>query len=276
MMKNKNVLLLSIRAVLLLMVLVVLVFDITYAWLVSYKETGDLTFKILQIDSVVNLYQGTDTNGNGVLDLLEKTNTYKSEKDASDSNYGKYLSYNEYYYMEKYDFSLKDSKYALSKDSSANLLNTITLENMAPSKIYTVKIETINYSEYANNIYFAFADTTDIDSTFLKQIKLRFACVECDTSGATETVTCDFTEWTPFLAENSSTYTGLTINSSANPYVLPSTNDYMSGSIVHHGKKDFWIQIKLDETATVSHPETFTLPELKITFEIPEGAISSN
>lgn len=275
--KWKKILILSVKTLSLILVLSVFVFNVAYAWFAAYKEAGDLGFKVLQIDSVVNLYQGNDTNGNGVLDLLDNDSTYKSMKDENDPNYNTYISYSEYYYIEKYDFSFKDSKYALSKDSSANLLNNIMLNDMTPSKVYTIKFEAINYSEYENNMYFEFSDTpNEITLDLLKQIKIRFGYVKNDTTSGTDVISYNFTEWLTFLGTNDTAYSGLKINTEENPYILPAKNEYMSDGISHHGKIDFWLQIKLDETSTIPNTSTFSLPELRITFEIPDGTISGS
>lgn len=265
--KNKRILTLSLLTGL----VGLLVISVTYAWFASYKYIGNMEFRILQIDSLVNMYVANDLNENGVPDLLsnENQNKYLNLK-KNDPNNGNYLGYSNYYYKEKYNFSLIDSKYALSKDSSANTLQEITLDKMTPSKIYTIKFEVINYSTFENNLFFSFDSSNTLSLDFLKQFEVRFGNITVSNPNTdNESLSYNFTDWISFLNDDSTSYEGITINSANNPYLLPIYNKYEGENIKRNGRLDFWLQLRIKDSATIENTNTFTLPNFRMTFEIP-------
>lgn len=266
--KNKRILTLSLLTGL----VGLLVIGVTYAWFASYKYVGNMEFKILQIDSLVNMYVANDLNENGIPDILsqDNSNKYLNLKE-DDPNNGNYLDYSNYYYKEKYDFSLIDSKYALSKDSSANTLQSITLNKMAPSKIYTIKFEVINYSTFENNLYFSFDDENSLQIDFLKQFEVRFGNITVENPNTdNELINYNFTNWISFIDDDATTYTGVAINDETCPYLLPIYNKYEGENVKRNGRLDFWLQLRIKDNATIENTNDFTLPNFRMTFEIPD------
>ena len=129
---------------------------ITYAWYINVDRVTDMRFNILQIDSLVTLYEANDDNFNGVPNLVETGNENKYYKPEANAQ----VDYEKRYYDENYSFDYVDQRYALSQDSQANLLNSITISDAAPSKIYGYKFEVINYVGLDNTLQFEFISET--------------------------------------------------------------------------------------------------------------------
>ena len=236
--------------------------SLVVAWYLSIDVTKDMNFNILQIDSQVTLYQAEDTNFNGVPDLLTSNSasndTYYNQN-ANDGA-GAFVAYNNIYHTEKYYFNYLSEKYALSEDSSANLFETVTLTNVAPSKIYTFKYEITNYVGLDNELLFAFEANNNIDTSKLKDFDVRLGSVASDGS-------IIFTEWTNFctLSNDSYTYSGLTLNPENSTMVIPG----QTGSLTV-GRKDLWLQIRANSSATTTITN-FTLPQYRITLSFNQS-----
>ena len=233
--------------------------SLVVAWYLSIDVTKDMNFNILQIDSQVTLYQAEDTNFNGVPDLLTSNNasndTYYNQN--ANEGAGAFVAYNNIYHTEKYYFNYLSEKYALSEDSSANLFETVTLTNVAPSKVYTFKYEITNYVGLENSLAFAFEANSSIDTTKLKDFDVRLGTVE-DTGSVT------FTNWTNFctLSNETYTYSGLSLGSSM---TIPGTTGSLSV-----GRKDLWLQIRANSSATTTITN-FTLPQYRITLSFNQS-----
>lgn len=236
--------------------------SLVVAWYLSIDVTKDMNFNILQIDSQVTLYQAEDINYNGVPDLLTSNtasvDTYYNQN--ANEGAGAFVEYKYPYYTENYYFNYVSEKYALSEDSSANLFETVTLNNVVPSKVYTFKFEITNYVGLQNNLVFAFDQDSTIDTTKLKDFDVRLGSIS-------STGEISFTAWTNFCTESngSYTYSGLELNPENSTMTIPAqTNSYSVG------RKDLWLQIRVNKNATT--PVTnFVLPKYRMTLSFNQS-----
>ena len=232
------------------------------AWYLSIEVTKNMNFNILQIDSQVTLFQAEDTNYNGVPDLLTSrsasVNTYWNQN--ANEGVGAFVDYNNSYYTEKYYYNYVSEKYALSEDSTANLFETITINDVVPSKIYTFKYEITNYVGLDNNLEFSFDSNQTIDTSKLKDFEVRLGSVS-----STGSIT--FTAWRNFCTESNGnyTYSGFGLNPEASTMVIEGqTGSYSVG------RKDVWLQIRASNSATTPITD-FTLPTYRITLSFDNG-----
>ncbi len=224
---------------------------IIYSWYISTVRVADISFDILQIDSLVVLYEADDSNYNGVPDLSTTANSGKYYNPDAQT----YVPYGMPYYTEKYAFDYVDQKYALSFDSEANLLKTLTITDAMPSKIYGYKFEITNYVGFENTLEFEFESDSSIVVNTLKDFDVRLGVVDANAK-------VTFTEWTPFCTKTNDTYTysGLSLNPLANAIVIPDrTGTYAFGRL------DLWLQVRINPNATNTGISHFELPEYRIT-----------
>ena len=222
---------------------------ITYAWYINVDRVTDMRFNILQIDSLVTLYEANDDNFNGVPNLVETGNENKYFKPEANAQ----VDYEKMYYDENYSFDYVDQRYALSQDSQANLLNSITISDAAPSKIYGYKFEVINYVGLDNTLQFEFISETGYtaNTTILKDFEARLGIVDANAN-------VSFSNWTSF--SNGTSYSGFELNPLANPMTIPATT-----GTLNVGRLDLWLQIRIKPSATNDQISDFILPKYRIT-----------
>ena len=222
---------------------------ITYAWYINVDRVTDMKFNILQIDSLVTLYEANDDNFNGVPNLVETGNENKYYKPEANAQ----VDYEKRYYDENYSFDYVDQRYALSQDSKANLLNSITISNVAPSKIYGYKFEVINYVRLDNTLQFEFISETGYTAnpTILKDFEARLGIVDANAN-------VSFSNWTSF--SDGTNYSGFNLNPLANPMTIPATT-----GTLNVGRLDLWLQIRIKPSATNDQISDFNLPKYRIT-----------
>ncbi len=229
-----------------------------FAWYTKVKSSSDMSFDILQIDSLVTMYQANDDNFNGIPNLLTTGNEdkYYNPQIVDGSAVG-YVAYSNMYHHEKYAFNYLDQKYALSQDSSANLLNTVTLNNVVPSKVYGFKYEITNYVGKENRLDLTFDPNAEINTTNLSIFETRVGVVAADGS-------LTFTEWKSFVTNN--TYSGISFYE--NGITVPATSTPISTSKSSmNGRLDIWLQIRIKPEATTS-VTNFELPEFRIRLSV--------
>lgn len=229
------------------------------AWYISQDRVKDMSFDILQIDSMVTLYEANDINFNGVPDKQSLANVDKYYNPEAEA----YVAYQQKYHSEDYSFKYVDQRYALSYDSSANLLKTVTLKDVCPSKVYTFKFEVTNYVGLDNTLTFGFdadSDYTPVPNS-LKDFDARIGIV--DTSN-----NVTFTSWTNFCQENNGVYTYQDFN--LNPLEEDMVIEATTGSL-SVGRLDLWLQIRETPKATQTYTN-FILPQYRITLscDMPE------
>ena len=222
---------------------------ITFSWYVNINTSQDMKFEILQIQSLVSLYQGKDTNHNGVPDKLATTNYGKYYNPTVNS--GIYINYADYYYTETYDFTYLDQRYALARDSESNLLNTIEINDIVPSKVYTYKFEITNLSQRLNYVSFGFDSDNTVDVAKLSTFTCRMGIVD-NTGHVT------FTSWHDFVSNNA--YSAFTITD-------PSLTVAGKTGTLDVGRLDCWLEIKQKSEATLSFT-SFILPQFRLTLSI--------
>jgi hypothetical protein len=208
-----------------------------------------MRFNILQIDSLVTLYEANDDNFNGVPNLVDSGNENKYFKPEANAQ----VDYEKRYYDENYSFDYVDQRYALSQDSQANLLNSITISDAAPSKIYGYKFEVINYVGLDNTLQFEFISETGYTAnpTILKDFEARLGIVDANAN-------VSFSNWTSF--SDGTSYSGFELNPLANPMTIPATT-----GTLNVGRLDLWLQIRIKPSATNDQISDFNLPKYRIT-----------
>ena len=228
-----------------------------FAWYTNTEQVANMEFDILQIDSLVAVYSANDSNYNGVPDLSESPNIGKYYKDANeeDESEAGYYSYSNCYYSEKYAFKYVSQKYALEHDSTANLLDKIYINNIAPSQIYCYKFEITNYSSQNNDMSFSF-DSFEGDISKLKDFEVRLGVVSA--TGA-----ISFNPWCSFVNENNE-YSAPELISDL---VLPDWSNKVGTGERINGRKDLWLQVRLKPTATASLTN-FSLPNYRVTLSV--------
>lgn len=246
-----------------------------FAWYTYVSTVDQMRFNILQIDSLVTLYEANDENYNGVPNLLEETNINKYWK-YIDSKNGSFVDYVNKYYDESFSFNYLDQKYALSQDSEANLLNAITINNIAPSKIYCYKFELTNYISTSAKLTFSFEKETGItyNPEILKYFEVRLGIINNNKSIV-------FSDWTNLCDYDSETknysYKGKVLNpfinnTNANTFNDANGNIILPGTGTNNGRLDMWLQVKLKkELATPiqvdEESKIFALPKYRIKLE---------
>lgn len=238
-------------------VIISLVFVVTstVAWIISLSAINNLGFQVLQIDSQVNVYQGVDSNYNGIIDLLDEENINKYCDNSSSNENVIYSPYEKLYYDEIHDFELLDSKYALSLQSTANQIETIKLNNVAPGKHYTYKYEVTNYSLYTNFLSFSFI-STELSSEMIDLLSLFE--IRCGVVLDDGSVNYLF-NWGKIVSgtEGNYSYHGISIVDGIE--VSP------SGKGNSDGRKDLWIQLRMRDdvsynkitSSSVTFPDFF-------------------
>ncbi len=227
---------------------IITIIIISFAWYLSTDRMTDMQFNILQIDSLVSLYEANDSNYNGVPDLSSSENVdkYYSPEAAAQ------VAYQNKYHTENYSFNYVDQRYALSQDSSANLLDTVTITNAAPSKVYSYKFEITNYVGLVNQLDFGFIKEAKYSPniSILSEFEVRLGIVE-----STSAVT--FGEWTDFV--NNDTYSAFELNPLDTDMTVPANN---VGSV---GRLDLWLQVRIKPSAINDSISEFKLPKYRIT-----------
>ena len=238
--------------------LALVIAPLLYAWYIHLQYIHDMNFNVLQIDSLVTLYEANDTNYNGIPDLNigENINHYYNHEAEA------YVSYDNRYHEENYSFDYVDQRYALSQDSEANLFNTLIIEDAIPSKIYGYKFEITNYVGAENTLNFSFEEDDNIDVSILKDFEARLGIVNADSS-------VNFTEWTSFCTENSGTYSysGITLNPLQSDIIVPAISESLSV-----GRIDLWLQVRINNNSTNDDISDFRLPmyRLSLAFEMQD------
>lgn len=247
----------SISSIVALVVTLITAIAVVVAWYTPADKVDDMSFNILQIDSLVTLYEAKDTNNNGVPDLQASANINQYHSfEAGEEGVGAYVDYKNMYHDENYSFEYIDQKYALSQDSKANLLDKVTIADAIPSKVYSYKFEITNYVGLENEITFSFIEDNEIDTTKLEDFEVRLGVVAADSS-------LTFTSWTPFCTNG--IYSGITLNPLNSTMKVPAkTKNTAQTADLSVGRLDLWLQIKLKNEAVNDTIRNFILPLYKI------------
>lgn len=220
-----------------------LLVSLIYSWYIDVGIVKDASFNILQIDSLVIVYEANDINYNGVPNKIEESNKYFNSNIGTD---GSYVEYKNTYYIEKYSFNFFDQKYALSQESEANTLNTINIVNAAPSRIFTYKYEITNYLPNDN----------DVEISILENSVSNIDNFSIRIGGVDENASIAFSDWIVLSNERKVLSDNL---------VVPKSTD--------SGRLDIWLQIKINDTSTTqvdkftdydSINKCLTLPTIKL------------
>ena len=230
-----------------------------YAWYVQLDRVHDMSFNILQIESLVTLYEADDSNYNGVPNLLSDKTIDKYYNKEVTENQG-FVNYSNLYHHENYAFNYLDQKYALSQDSSANLLNTIEIVDIAPSKIYGYKFEITNYSGRDNVLEFLFESKTYDSLTELGYFEARLGVVDEDNK-------LTFTSWTDFV--NNNAYTGFELNPFDEDIIIEAESRDLDNRRIN-GRLDLWLQIRIKKEVETLLQGTFELPMFRIKMSLAD------
>jgi len=241
--------------------------SIIFAWMTQEVAIKKMGFSLEQLSCTVDLYEGIDSNFNGVPDLLGVGNEgiAAGGQTASEttSTYGQYrkdnswTDYNKLYYGEKYAFEYVDTRYMLTNDdTSANVFSEVMIgeTDVEPSRIYTFKFSVTNESKTSGTLSFAFEEydfslNSNTDETSSKDILTNFQCrlyaVDKGTTATDEGIITAITEWTDF----SSTGTSLATDSD-NVTIGAKNTDSTTNDETHENIKDVWLLIKMKDEAT--------------------------
>jgi hypothetical protein len=229
----------------------VLIFTIavsSYAWLYNGDVISDITYSIAKIDSSVRLYKANDSNFNGVPDKLAATESAV-------------------YYMEQFSFAaLGGEVFALSEQSAANQLVAVQLENVFPSRVYTLKYSLINRSTAENVITFRIGqDTLNEDSiAMLSTFSARLGTVSAADTTSVGTVTFgDKIYFADYVTGNTIADTS---NGTPIDVVIPAaggtvTIDAMIGQDKPSNHLDFWLQLEMEPYEVLAARNSFTMTE---------------
>lgn len=137
-----------------------------YAWYINLSSVGDIELQITKINSEVYLYSSTDSNYNGIPDLLS---SYTSQELALIQTKEDQFPSNKHYYKENRVFSYVSKEAALSTSKIGSIDMKMEMGNVYPTMVKTFKFACINNSDMGNYITFSFNEKTFTDS---KEIQL--------------------------------------------------------------------------------------------------------
>ena len=224
-----------------LLTLAVLFAAVSYAWLYFGDDIDGIEYSIAKIDSSVVMYFASDSNGNGIPDRLAENTEAK-------------------YYVEQYSFEKKtDEIYALSEDSEANTLAPLSIQNVFPSYIYTLKYELTNRSTADNRITFKLCESwLDSESAaLLSTLSLRLGIVSADTPESGGTVS--FGEKL-YLSDyiSGTSFTEATLAAMAEDVFIKG----MTGMESADNYLDFWLRVEMEPYEQLTlHDPSFAMTE---------------
>ena len=210
----------------------------TFAWIFTGDIARGMEYSIAKIDSSVTLYRAVDDNMNGVPNRLGEPLPLK-------------------YYVEQYEFTqIGDEKFALSDTSEANTLTTVSITDLVPTQIYTLKYALVNKSSAENLITFKLASATLDNAALLSTLSIRLGIVSAETTDSAATV--EFGEKI-YLAD---CITGNTFNETELRALGESIFiDGMTGPESPDNYCDFWLQIEMESYEELSARDGFSLTE---------------
>ena len=239
MIKNKRALYAFIQLIATTITLAFATFS--YAWLVIGDSIKGMTYTIAKIDSSVMVYRANDDNMNGVPNLLSDP-------------------ISAVYYSERFSFTpMSDEVFALAEDSELNMLTGISLDNVLPTAVYTLKYSLINRSTIENRINFKFTDATlDADTAaVLSTMSVRIGEVRSESPDGygemafgEKVFLCDVIDGRSFE--------GVSMKFSDEDSFIPG----FTGMDDIDNRRDFWLQFEMESYETlVSHKADFALSE---------------
>lgn len=145
-----------------------------YAWRTYSTDAKKLALQVTRIDSLIYVYQGLDTNYNGLPDLLIN---YTSEEIANMNI--NHPSDKKNYYAEDKAFNYLGYRYALSTDVMEEEKINYSIENIFPTMVSTLKMSIVNNSDGTNWASFSFdsKNFTDADLKLLRCLSVRVGMV---------------------------------------------------------------------------------------------------
>ena len=221
---------------LLVLALAISVATATYAWLSLGDTAKGMEYSIAKIDSSVIFHRAVDDNLNGIPNLLDQNLAQA-------------------YYIEQYAFEpVGEEIFAISENSSANMLTTLELEQVLPTQRYTFKYALTNRSTAQNLITWRLQGGEYVDTSLLSTLSFRLATVKSDGENALGYP--DFGEKL-YLVDyiQGSVLTNCVIKSSEDEIYLDGLTG-VSGEINH---MDFWLQIEMESYEVLAQREGFTL-----------------
>ena len=226
---------------------------VSYSWLTIGDSIRGITYTVAKIDSSVMVYRANDDNLNGIPNLLSAPE-------------------NAVYYAERFSFTpISGEVYALAEDSELNMLTEISLNNVIPTAVYTLKYSMINRSSIENRISFRFSSATinsDV-AAVLSAMSVRIGMVNSESvetygelSFGEKVFLCDII--------NGESFSEIELKFSDEDCFIPG----FTGVDATDNRKDFWLQFEMESYETlVAHNPDFSLSESE--YEALQGKSAS-
>ncbi|MCR5786905.1 MAG: hypothetical protein K6G28_04325 [Acholeplasmatales bacterium] len=142
-----------INLITLMVLTLTIIMTSVFAWTIFNDNVNNLDLKLTKIDSEIYLYQGIDSNNNGVPDMLSEY----SQNEIAEIQTGYPLDKTEYY-KENRAFTYIGKQYALSTEPEASQVLQYDLGTFYPTQAKTIKLSIINHSDGANYVSFTFRE----------------------------------------------------------------------------------------------------------------------
>ena len=201
-MKNKFSLIVS---VVLLVVLSAVCGTSVYAWLCVSDNASQMKFQLARINSVVYFYTARDFDFNGIPDLIS----------ADDHPVANANEAHDPYYKETRYFDYVDKKEAVAEGAAGDIAAPVSITDftidVAPTKVYTMKLSLVNKSDSANDVSLILPSTvlSGAQAKIYSTLKVRVCRIESDGNDGNAASTVKVGDW-HYLCDSSTAGNGNT------------------------------------------------------------------
>lgn len=231
-----------------------------YAWYLRMNTVGEIELKITKIDSEVYLYSSTDSNYNGIPDLLSD---YTSSELAEIQTTTDSFPDTKRYYSESRVFSYVAHEAALSVSKQDSIDMQMAMTGVYPTMTKTFKFACINNSDMENYITFSFNEksyTNEVNIQLLSTMSVRVGQVINNTNDTTSSnVSVVLTEKVYFCDFISGTTSSkFDVVGENDAYQIDGALNFTNNSNV----KDFWFQFEMESYDSLkAHKSNISLTE---------------
>ena len=253
----KNKFSLTVSAVLLAVLLAVCGTSV-YAWLCVSDNASQMKFQLARINSVVYFYTARDFDLNGIPDLI--TDSYKPAENANEAH--------DPYYKETRYFDYVDKKEAVAEGTSGDIAAPVSITDftidVAPTKVYTMKLSLVNKSDSANDVSLILPSTvlSGAQAKIYSTLKVRVCRIESDGNDGNAASTVKVGDWhylcNKAAAGGDNTQFGETKVAGEFPLkgMDEQLKDENKDKVVNTA--DLWLQVSMATYKELSALETFT------------------
>ena len=233
-----------------------------YAWLKISDEAKDVTVELARVNSEVIFYSATDSNKNGVPDLMTDERMAEVSADA--------VNYPITYYTESKDFRYIDRGEAKATDYDVIEFGNV-MNRIVPSQIFTFKASLKNKSDSKNLVSIRLENQRETDKTgqLLSTLAIRVGEVTPAEDGGYVINYGEYIYLSDFIVKSAVTdgsganynYDFINVNGETNSsyplsgYVLPGITDLTAES--YENVRDFWLQIEMIPYGELTEREKF-------------------